>query len=237
MDRARRRCGPTTRWSIRGAGGRSWSTATASSATCASTCSTRSAGCSTWAGPSGSASTGGILVAKASKANISDTQTATFDYGDLNVVWQHRTWGEPPDPKYPWGATFYGDRGTLKASVYSLRLHALGRGRADPSRRDLRAASNIPRTVTEKDIELHVAPAMRRHMQDFLAAIASRGRPVADIEQGHISTASCILANLAMQLGRTLAWDPLKRQVVGDEPANRLLRRPYRGPWVHPEPA
>src|SRR6476659_5284820 len=35
-------------------------------------------------------SSGGILVEKNSKANISDTQTATFDYGDLQVVWQHR---------------------------------------------------------------------------------------------------------------------------------------------------
>ena len=36
-------------------------------------------------------STGGILVQKESKANITDTQTATFDFGDLPVVWQHRT--------------------------------------------------------------------------------------------------------------------------------------------------
>src|SRR3954470_21872518 len=33
------------------------------------------------------ASTGGILVEKGSKANITDTQTATFDFGDLKVVW------------------------------------------------------------------------------------------------------------------------------------------------------
>jgi hypothetical protein len=58
-----------------------------------------------------------------------------------------------------------------------------------------------------------------------------------DIDQGHISSASCILANLAMQLGRTLTWDPAKHQVVGDTEANRLLRRPYHKPWVHPEPA
>ena len=38
-------------------------------------------------------------------------QTATFDYGDLQVVWQHRTWGGDADANYPWGATFYGDKG------------------------------------------------------------------------------------------------------------------------------
>jgi hypothetical protein len=73
-------------------------------------------------------------------------------------------------------------------------------------------------------------------MLDLLKAIASRGRPVADIEEGYISTTSCILANLACQLGRTLTFDPKKGQIVADEEANRLLRRPYRKPWVHPEP-
>ena len=76
-----------------------------------------------------------------------------------------------------------------------------------------------PEDKTEKDLEKHVAPAIRGHMQDFLQAIATRGKPVADIEQGHISTASCILANLSMKLGRTLTWDAAKRRIVGDDEA------------------
>ena len=92
----------------------------------------------------------------------------------------------------------------------------------------------FPEDKTEKDLERHVTPAIRRHMQDLLAAIQSRGRPVADIEEGYISTASCILANVAMGLGRTLQWDAKTQQVVGDEEANRLLARPYRRPWEHP---
>jgi hypothetical protein len=92
-----------------------------------------------------------------------------------------------------------------------------------------------PEDKTEKDLEKHVAPALRVHMRDFLAAIAKRSKPVADIEQGHISSASSILANVSMQLGRTLQWDAEKGQVIGDDEANKLLRRPYRAPWVHPE--
>jgi hypothetical protein len=83
--------------------------------------------------------------------------------------------------------------------------------------------------------EPHVMPANRAHMRNFLNAVADRTKPVADIEQGHISTASCILANMSMKLGRSLAWDPAKAQVIGDDEANKLLRRPYRSPWVHPE--
>jgi predicted dehydrogenase len=180
-------------------------------------------------------SSGGILVHKGAKPNIPDTQAATFDYDDLKVIWQHRTWGHEPDPKYPWGATLYGDKGTLKLSVLSYDFIPLGNG--EPVHRDVTyELEQYPEDKTEKDLERHVAPAIRAHMKDMLAAIGSRGKPVADIEEGYISTTSCILANLAMKTGRTLAWDPAKGAVIGDEDANRLLRRPYRAPWVHPEP-
>ncbi len=183
------------------------------------------------------ASTGGILIDKASKANITDTQTATFDYDDLKIVWQHRSWGDPPDPKYAWGATFYGDKGTLKASVYGYDFIPEG-GKGKPIHRDVTYEfEKYPEDKIEKDLERHVAPAIRHHMMDFLAAIDKRSKPVADIEQGYISTTSCILANLALQTGRTLTWDAEKQRIAGDDEANHLLRRPYRAPWVHPEPA
>jgi predicted dehydrogenase len=184
--------------------------------------------------PNRIASSGGIVVDSSSKANIPDTQTATFEFGDLTMVWQHRSWGHPNDAKYPWGATLYGDKGTLKVSVMSYDFTPLGDGK--PVHRDVTyELEQYPEDKTEKDLERHVAPAIRYHMQDFLKAIASRGRPVADIEQGHISTASCILANNALKLGRTLTWDSQKQQVAGDDEANKLLRRPYRKPWIHPE--
>ena len=57
---------------------------------------------------------------------------------------------------------------------------------------------------------------------------------MADIEQGYISSASCILANLSAQLGRSLEWDVAAGRVKNDDEANKLLARPYRAPWVHP---
>jgi predicted dehydrogenase len=183
--------------------------------------------------PNRIASTGGILVDKASKANIADTQTATFDFdNDLRIVWQHRSWGDSPDPKYPWGATFYGDKGTLKAGVFSYDFIP---AKGDAIHKDVTYEfEQYPEDKTEKDLERHVAPAIRGHMKDLLAAIDSRGKPVADIEQGYISTASCILANIAMKTGRTLAWDSTNQRVANDAEANKLLTRPYRHPWTHP---
>ena len=184
--------------------------------------------------PTQVSSSGGILVGKAAKANISDTQTATFDFKDLQVVWQHRTWGHSPDPAYPWAAFLYGDKGTLKLSVNSYDFIPQQRG-ADAVHQDVAMElDQYPEDRTEKDLERHVAPAIRGHMVDFLNAIASRGKPVADIEQGHISTASCILANMSMELGRALSWDAQKGEILKDAEANQKLARAYRSPWNHP---
>ncbi|MBV8710036.1 MAG: Gfo/Idh/MocA family oxidoreductase [Acidobacteriaceae bacterium] len=183
--------------------------------------------------PTQVASTGGIFVDKGSKANITDTQTATFDFNDLRVVWQHRSWGESADPKYPWGATFYGDKGTLKASVYGYDFIPQGGGQ--PVHRDVTyELEQYPEDKTEKDLERHVAPAVRYHMKNLLHAIDTRSKPVSTIEEGYISTASCILANNALTLGRTLHWDANAQQITNDEEANKLLARPYRQPWKHP---
>ena len=153
-------------------------------------------------------SAGGIYVQKEGKSNIADTQTATFEYDGFNAVWQHRTWGTPPDPDYPWALFIYGEKGTLKASTMRADFIPQDKNAKPIHFECLYEREQYPEDVTEKDIELNAAPATRRHMLDFLAAVDTRGRPVADIEQGHISTASCILANVAMQLGRPLIYDP-----------------------------
>ncbi len=182
-------------------------------------------------------STGGIFQDKGSTANITDTQTATFAYPDLNINWTHRSWGAAPDEKYPWAATFYGEKGTLKASVNGYDFIPRDGNAKSISKEVTLELEKYPEDKTEKDLEKHCAPAIRGHMIDFLKCIESGGKPVADIEQGHISTSACILANMSQKLGRTLHWDAEKTLIKGDEEASAQLARPYRSPWIHPTAA
>ncbi|SDL46210.1 Gfo/Idh/MocA family protein [Siphonobacter aquaeclarae] len=180
-------------------------------------------------------STGGIYVQKEGKSNIADTQSALFEYPELNCVWTHRSWGTAANPDYPWSFTLYGDKGTLIAST--MQYDFIPQGKGEKIHKDVVfEKEKYPEDNTEPQIELNAAPATRLHMLDFLHAIETNGRPVADIEEGHISTASCLLANLSMKIGRPVVYDPKKRQIIGDPTANALLRRPYRKGWTHPEP-
>jgi len=168
-------------------------------------------------------------------ANIPDTQVATFDYGDLQVTWQHRYWGPKPDPRYRWGATIYGEKGTLRASVLGYDFESV---EGETVSRDVvLELDEYPEDRTEKGVETFAAPAIRRQLQNFLECRETGARPVADIEEGYISSSTCILGNVAMQVGRTLEWDRERGVIVGDEEATALLRRPYRQPWEHPEPS
>ncbi|MBP6055435.1 MAG: Gfo/Idh/MocA family oxidoreductase [Cytophagaceae bacterium] len=176
-------------------------------------------------------SEGGIYVQKEGKSNIADTQTAVFEYDGLNCVWQHRTWGTPPDPEYPWGLTIYGEKGTLRLSTMQYDFTPV-----DPKGQKIHGSclferEKYPEDLTEDRIELNAAPATRLHMLDFLAAIDKGTKPVADIQEGHISTASCILANVSMKLGRPLSYDPNTKTVLNDPEATTLLARTYRQPW------
>jgi predicted dehydrogenase len=180
-------------------------------------------------------SEGGIYVQTEGKSNIADTQSAVFEYDKLNCVWQHRSWGTPADPEYPWSFKLYGDKGTLSGSTMKYDFIPVGDGKK--IHMDVvYEKEKYPEDLTEERIELNAAPATRLHMLDFLKAIEEKGRPIADIEEGHISTASCILANLSMQLGRPLVYDPKSRIITGDPEATKLLQRQYRKPWIHPDP-
>ena len=187
--------------------------------------------------PSTISSFGGIFVDKKSASNITDTQTAVFGYpeDDLSIVWQHRTWGRASDPDYPWSVILYGDKGTLKLSTTAYDFIPQDRNAVAEHGDVVYELEEYPEDKTERGLEKHAAPALRRHWRNFLDSVDSRTQPVANIKEGYISSTCCILANIAQQINRTIAWDPVAGRVIGDDEANALLARPYRSPWKHPE--
>ncbi len=69
--------------------------------------------------------------------------------------------------------------------------------------------------------------------RDFLNAVKTRGRTLEDAEVGHRTSSLGHLAQIAIQLGRPLKWDPNQERFPGDDEANKMLSLPPgRSPWA-----
>ncbi|MDP2898808.1 MAG: Gfo/Idh/MocA family oxidoreductase [bacterium] len=66
---------------------------------------------------------------------------------------------------------------------------------------------------------------------DFIHCVRTRQRPFRDIELAHRTATVCHLGNIAYWLNRSLKWDPVKEEIIGDPEASRWLDRPKREPW------
>lgn len=68
----------------------------------------------------------------------------------------------------------------------------------------------------------------RNHWANFFHCVRERVEPISDVTSHLRAIDICHLANIAARFGRTVNWDAEAEQIVGDEPANTLLSRPYR---------
>ena len=76
-----------------------------------------------------------------------------------------------------------------------------------------------------------VVSGTHNHHSDWINCIRSRRQPSAHEEIGHRSASLGHLVTIAFMLGRSLKWDPVQEEFVGDEAANRLRSRAMRAPW------
>ncbi len=152
-----------------------------------------------------------------------NTMVSTFEYPDENkmLVFEVRHWitnhegGIGEGPSNTIGVLFYGSEGYMVIDSYSSFKTFMGKKREPgPSGR---AGGN--------------------HYKNFINAVRHRSAKElnAPIEEGHITSAMCHLANTAYRLGRTLEFDPVTEKYVNDEQANAMLTRDYRKPFVIPD--
>jgi len=69
------------------------------------------------------------------------------------------------------------------------------------------------------------------HVRNFLDCFKTRRRPIAPPEGAHRANSTCQIANICLQLGRKLKWDPTRERFIDDAMADRKLARAIREPW------
>jgi hypothetical protein len=87
------------------------------------------------------------------------------------------------------------------------------------------AINPLPEGAVE---EVYGGPVSENHTANFVAAMAARKQPISDVWTHNRMLETCHLANISIRLGRELNWDPVKREIVGDEEANAFLSRESR---------
>jgi predicted dehydrogenase len=76
--------------------------------------------------------------------------------------------------------------------------------------------------------EVYGGPVSANHTANFTDAMKSRKQPISDVWSHNRMLEICHLSNIAMRLDRAVKWDPVKREIIGDDQANSFLSREYR---------
>jgi predicted dehydrogenase len=154
-----------------------------------------------------------------------NTQLATFDYGDKQLVFEVRgliTGGESglETKANTVGNLFYGSDGYMDVDGAGFTVYK-GEERTPVITRKREGGQS----------------ETGRHMQNFLEAVKHRDHTklTAEIEIGVAAADFCHFANIAYRVGEQLKWDAAAGKFVGHADANKMLTRDYRKPYVVPE--
>ncbi len=149
-----------------------------------------------------------------------DTLTATLEYPNFICTYENRSGNGRSINEHGYGIEFYGTKGTLFLDRGGFEIIP------EHFRRDDR---NIPRMYSMQSQNSN--DHNHDHVRNFLNCIKSRAKPVSDIEIGHRSTATCLLANIAYRTGRKIGWNAATEEIREDPAAAALLQHQYRSPW------
>lgn len=130
---------------------------------------------------------------------------------------------------YPNGVRFEGEDGW----IFVTRSGAVTSSDPDKPEREAPLKASDP-AILESEIgpdETHLYTSEEQHT-NWVHSIRSRERTVAPIDVAHRSTSACLIAHIAMKLGRRLYWDPEEERFKDDVEANAMLSRPQRHPYT-----
>lgn len=162
-----------------------------------------------------------ILTEKEQTSDAPDHQVAVYEFPSFTCVWEHRRFAENEAEKHRIGAYFYGTKGTLHIGWQDGWTFY---------------PTDDSAKVIHEDSQLQQPDGhnLKLLWADFLKAIEEGTPAVANIEVAHRASVLPMLGMISLKVGRSLAWDGAKEEIVGDAEASQLLRRPYRAGWEFP---
>jgi predicted dehydrogenase len=164
-----------------------------------------------------------VNTAQEQTTDAPDHQLATFKFDRLSVQWEHRRFGgNNTDKGENVGCYFYGTKGIFHMGWQKGWTFY---------------PSNANEPVVSEPAKLNAPDSqnIKELWADFLQAIRTGSKPVSDIGDVHLSTNMALLGMLSLKHGRSIEWDGAKERIVGDEAANKLLRREYRKGYEYPK--
>ncbi|MCC7174156.1 MAG: Gfo/Idh/MocA family oxidoreductase [Bryobacterales bacterium] len=153
-----------------------------------------------------------------------NTQTAVFDYGDSQIVFEVR-------------GLLTGAEGGITAGGGGSAIGNLFYGADGWMAMDGRGFQVYKGEKNEMVLEeKQNATEARGHIENFFKAVRSRRLEdlTAEVEPAVISASLVHLANASYRTGRKLAVDAAAMRFTGDAEANALLTRQYRAPYLVP---
>ena len=180
-------------------------------------------------------SMGGIygISPKECSQETPNTQLSVFEYADGKILeFDTRgryTNGEAgTDVKI--GNLFYGTEGWMEINGSNWKAYK-GRDTEPFAGSGMEVSAAIGGDTT-----FRTAPDSKGHFANFIDGLRSANRfdLNCDIEEGFMSTALPLIANIAYKTGETLRFDDEFERFIGQEEANMMLSRNYRAPYVVP---
>lgn len=86
--------------------------------------------------------------------------------------------------------------------------------------------------IPDLEKKLAAFPDPEPQVTDFVKAVKGRKKFALNEQNGYRSCTIVNMGLVALRLGRSLKFDPVKQEFIGDEGANRLLFPPLREPWT-----
>jgi len=122
------------------------------------------------------------------------------------------------------GVMFEGDKGRI----------FVNRGRIEGKPIEVQEADPALKEKTMNDVKALFKGNLAKlgdHMGNFFEGFKHNLPVISDVGSQHRTASACHLGNISIRLGRKIAWDPTKQEIVGDSEANAMLKRAQRAPY------